>query len=46
MLRAVGFTRIEMVSVQMAGTEQGIAAVLPHVAAFHAWEVSRRRLSV
>ena len=37
MLRDVGFGRVAMVSFQTGGTDAGVARVLPHVAAFHAF---------
>jgi tRNA (mo5U34)-methyltransferase len=38
MLRDVGFQRVEMVSTILSGTAQGVARVLPHAAAWHAWK--------
>jgi len=37
MLHDVGFQRVEMVSTILSGTAQGVAKVLPHAAAFHAY---------
>jgi len=38
MLHDVGFTRVEMVSTILSGTAAGVALVLPHAAAFHAYK--------
>lgn len=38
MLLDVGFTRVEMVSLQMAWPDPRTDAIVPHVAAFHAWK--------
>jgi tRNA (mo5U34)-methyltransferase len=38
MLHDVGFQRVEMVSTMLSGQWRGVAKVLPHAAAFHAYK--------